>query len=89
MVESMYQHQYLFIFITHFCKIKVGGGGDLLESPIHFRYGQNILFRDLMTDFCEIVNLGHFLKFEKISNSLKFRHVVYRFEARVPENQNI
>ena len=43
---------------------------NLSESPIHFRCRQNILISRLYEQFSRNCrNLGHFLKFEKISNS--------------------
>ena len=46
-------------------------------------------FRYFMSDFREIVKFRPFLKVRKNLELLKFRHVVYHFEARDLENQNI
>ena len=60
--------------------------GNLSESPIHFRYRQNILISRFYEQFLRNCrNLGHFRELEKISNSknihmlhIILKHVIWR-----------
>ena len=82
-------------FITQFCRIKgCGGAGcpppptyrrkeNLSESPNRFKYRKNILISRFYEQFSRSSrNLGHFWKFEKISNSLN-TNILYIILKRV------
>ena len=52
--------------------------GNLSKSPIHFRYRHNILISQLYEQFSRN---GSQMASEKISNFLKYEHVIYHFKA--------
>ena len=62
---------------------------NLSESPNHLKYGENILISRFYEHFSRNSrNLGHFWKFEKISNSqnmsisyIILKHVIWRFQT--------
>ena len=63
---------------------------NLSESPNHFKYWKNILISRFYEQFSRSSrNLGHFWKFEKISNLLEHKHIIYHFEAGDLEMPNI
>ena len=56
--------------------------GNLLKIKNLFSYLENILISRLYEQFSrKWSNLGHFLKFEKISNSVKYEHIIHDFET--------
>ena len=62
---------------------------NLSESPNHQKYWENILVSRFYEQFSRNRrNLGHFWKFEKISN-LEYEHIIYHFEAGDLEIPNI
>ena len=65
---------------------------NLSESPNHQKYWENILVSRFYEQFSRNRrNLGHFRKFEKISNSqnMNILHITYHFESRDLEIPNI
>ena len=62
---------------------------NLSESPNHQKYWENILVSRFYKQFSRNRrNLGHFRKFEKFK-LLEYEHIIYHFEARDLEIQNI
>ena len=57
---------------------------NLLKIKILFGYLENILISRLYEQFSrKWSNLGHFLKFENISNSVKYEHIIHDFETLI------
>ena len=57
--------------------------GNLSESPNHFKYQENILISRFYEQFSRSSRiLGHFWKFEKISNSwnTNISYIIWRFQ---------
>ena len=55
---------------------------NLSESPNHQKYWENILVSRFYKQYSRNRrNLGHFRKFEKISNSIEHKHIICQFEA--------
>ena len=60
--------------------------GNLLNIKILFRYLENIFISRLYEQFSrKWSSLGHFLKFEKTSSSVKYEHIIHDFEECDPE----
>ena len=63
-------------------QIMYRGKGNLSVSPNHSEYRENILISRFYEQFSRSSrNLGHFWKFEKISNSWNINMSLYHFEA--------
>ena len=55
---------------------------NLSESPNHLNIGKNILILRFYEQFSRSSRiLDHFWKFEKISNCLEHKYIIYHFEA--------
>ena len=69
---------------------------NLSESPNHQKYWENILVSRFYEQFSRNRrNLGHFRKFEKISNSqnmnilyIILKHVIWRFQIYNPQSRS-
>ena len=63
---------------------------NLLESPNHFKYRENILISRFYEQFLRISrNLGHFWKSKRNVKLLEHKHTMYHFEAGDLEMPNM
>ena len=70
-------------------KLYIVGKGIYRRVRIIKNIGKIFWFRDFMSNFSEIVGLGHFWKFEKNFKLLEHEHIIYHFESGDLEIPNI